>query len=221
MNTRPGAQYATDRYGILFLLLFAVFSFAAFAEESRLVRTLLGLLVVAVVTVTFRSIGTSPRLMRLIRIGAVLAAATILAGGFSGSRGINAAVALASAILLGVGSVALIRRIFEHEQVTLPLVVAALAAYLQVALVFSFTYGALIAISDGDFFAQGAVESTSALYFSVVTMTTLGYGDLTPVTDVGRALAMIQTLFGQIFLVVLVAYLVGSLGRERPRLREE
>jgi hypothetical protein len=42
-------------------------------------------------------------------------------------------------------------------------------------------------------------------------MLTLGYGDLTPGGDIGRALIIVETLIGQIFLVVLIAYLVGSM----------
>jgi len=46
-------------------------------------------------------------------------------------------------------------------------------------------------------------------YFSFITITTLGYGDITPVTDKATALALIEAVVGQIYLVVLVAWLVG------------
>ena len=47
------------------------------------------------------------------------------------------------------------------------------------------------------------------LYFSLVTITTLGYGDMTPLTDRAAGLASVEALSGQIYLVVLVAWLVG------------
>ena len=53
------------------------------------------------------------------------------------------------------------------------------------------------------------------MYFSFITMASVGYGDLTPQGGLGRALAVIESLFGQIYLVTAVAALVGNLGRAR------
>jgi voltage-gated potassium channel Kch len=51
--------------------------------------------------------------------------------------------------------------------------------------------------------------SVTALYYSVVTLTTLGYGDVTPVTTAARMTAALEAMVGQVYLVVLVARLVG------------
>ena len=51
------------------------------------------------------------------------------------------------------------------------------------------------------------------LYFSFVVITTLGFGDLTPRTDIGRVVVSLEALSGQIFLVTVVAVLVANLGR--------
>jgi voltage-gated potassium channel len=53
------------------------------------------------------------------------------------------------------------------------------------------------------------------MYFSFITLATVGYGDLTPQGGLGRALAVLEGLFGQIYLVTAVAALVGNLGRTR------
>lgn len=218
---RPGAEHATDKYGPLFLVLIAVFSLAAFAGSSQLLRVILGWLVIGVFVATLRATGVTPKQMRVATLAAGTYALVVLVGGLFDRAEVSAGFGIIAGVLLAVGVLMLMRRVFEHEQVTVQLVVASLAAYLQVALVFAFIYGAAAELSDGMFFAQGDVPATSVLYFSVVTMTTLGYGDLSPGTNLGQALVMIQTLFGQIFLVVLVAYLVGSLGGHRPQLRKE
>jgi voltage-gated potassium channel Kch len=217
---RPAGAYATDRFGLVFALASLVFVLAAFSGESRLVRAVSGLLVVAIVVATLRATGVQPRRMRFATVVAIFLGAIIITGSFFDRPYVALTFGVGSFVVLGLGAAALVRRIFEHERITFQLVVAALAAYLEVALMFAFIYGGLAAVWDGTFFAQSDVPPTSVLYFSVVTMTTLGYGDITPSSDVAQALAMIQTLFGQIFLVVLVAYLVGSLGSERPRLRQ-
>jgi hypothetical protein len=53
------------------------------------------------------------------------------------------------------------------------------------------------------------------MYFSFITMATVGYGDLTPIGGLGRALAVMEGMLGQIYLVTAVAALVGNLGYTR------
>ncbi|HSF87693.1 MAG TPA: potassium channel family protein [Acidimicrobiia bacterium] len=219
-TVREGARYATDRFGLLFGLLLVLFALTAVAESSRLVRVLLTLLVLAIITTTLRVTGTTPRRMRLIQIIATVGALATLTGGFTDDTLVSPALAIVNGLLLALGPFLLVRRIFEHDEVRVQLVIAALAAYLEIALVFAFLYAGVIETTSEPFFAQGDEGTGSVLYFSVVTMTTLGYGDLSPATDLGQSLVMIQTLFGQIFLVVLVAYLVGSLGKRRPHVRD-
>jgi ion channel len=72
-------------------------------------------------------------------------------------------------------------------------------------------------IGSPDFFAQGTDGSRALrLYFSYVTLATLGYGDYTPATNLGHMLAVSEALIGQLYLVTVVAVLVTRL-RIRPR----
>lgn len=59
--------------------------------------------------------------------------------------------------------------------------------------------------------------SNEWLYFSFVTMTTLGYGDLTPISATARTLAYLQAVFGQFYIAILVAGLVTAYITERGR----
>ena len=71
-------------------------------------------------------------------------------------------------------------------------------------------------VGPGPFYAQTASErSVDHLYFSFVTLTTVGYGDLTPIADLGRMIAVSEALIGQLFLVTVVALVVGNIGRTR------
>ena len=56
---------------------------------------------------------------------------------------------------------------------------------------------------------EGTQTSAPMIYFSFVTLTTLGYGDIVPLSPAARALAMVEALLGQLYLTVLVARLVG------------
>jgi voltage-gated potassium channel Kch len=54
-------------------------------------------------------------------------------------------------------------------------------------------------------------------YFSFVTITTLGYGDVTPVTEVAKAFAVLEAVVGQLYLVIIVAWLVGTYKSNKNR----
>ncbi len=214
--TRPGAENATDEYGRIFLLLLGVLFFAMFSTDTRWIRILVALAVIAVFLGTLRATGVTKRRMRqAVWMSVALGAAAAVAG-YSDVRQVRSGVSFAAAAGLGVSVLLLVRRIFEKERIQLREVIAGLTAYTQIALGFSFLYSGAALLTDGDFFRNGiAGDSSDFAYFSVVTVTTLGYGDLTPATNVGRSLVILETLLGQIFLVVLVAFLVGMLGKHR------
>jgi hypothetical protein len=94
--------------------------------------------------------------------------------------------------------------------------VGALDAYIELGFFFTFLYSAVDRLSAEPFFNQVADPALfDYAYFSFVTMTSLGYGDLTPALAVGKGLVIGEVLLGSIFLVVLVARLVGTLGTAR------
>lgn len=103
---------------------------------------------------------------------------------------------------------AVTRRILKHQRVTLATLLGAISTYLLIAVTFTYLFLAVDAAQTGPFFAD-AEPTTSFMYFSLTTVTTLGFGDLSPTTELGRLLATTEAVIGQIFLVTLVAALVG------------
>ena len=194
----------------------ATLGFTTFVDESQLSRAVAGLFLVAAIVGTLRSTGVTPFQLRMTLLGGVGLAVAVIAGEASNRRGVEVFVTLFVAGALAFAGTRLLRRIFEQPTIRVKEVLAALSAYLEFTMVFAFAYMAAARITDGPFFTNGIEGQMSEFaYFSVVTITTLGYGDLAPATDIGRSLVMIETLFGQIFLVVLVAFLVGRLGQRR------
>lgn len=86
---------------------------------------------------------------------------------------------------------------------------AALSAYLLAGSFFGILYWVVERIWSGSFAIAGDFTRLTAVYFSFVTMATLGYGDVVPRTDLARGLAIIEGIGGQLFLAVLVARLVA------------
>ena len=90
---------------------------------------------------------------------------------------------------------------------------AALSAYLLAGIFFGIFYWVLEQVGPGTFAAPAEFSRMSAIYFSFVTLATLGYGDIVPRTDVARGLAIVEGVGGQLFLAVMVARLVSLYAR--------
>jgi voltage-gated potassium channel len=120
--------------------------------------------------------------------------------------------------LCGIAFIALIitailRHIFLQQDVNADLIAGAIVVYLNMALMWSLLYGVLEAAHPGSFnLPAGTPQTQPGLfhYFSLVTITTVGYGDITPVTPAARAFANLEAVVGQLYLVILVSWLVGT-----------
>ena len=107
--------------------------------------------------------------------------------------------------------------VFGRSSVTLDGIFAAIAAYLLIAIAFAHVYLLLLASAPESFrLPEPITESTdsalagSMVYFSFVTIATLGYGDVLPHTDLARTLAVIEAVVGQFYVAVIVALLVSK-----------
>jgi hypothetical protein len=144
--------------------------------------------------------------------------ALIVGGSTEGTDGLGVSLAttgVLTALTLGVIALGVIADIREKGRVTLHAVVGVVCVYLLTGLLFSYAYGTIAAFGHGYFFSQGTDGNhQDQLYFSFITQTTVGFGDFTPAGRFGRALAVVEALFGQIYLVTVVALMVGNL---RPR----
>ncbi len=125
--------------------------------------------------------------------------------------------ALIGSLLALAGPVAIIRRIRHHARIDLETIAASLCVYLLAGLSFALVFRVIDVVGDPFFVQRATAAATDFVYFSFTTITTLGYGDLTPAYSLGKMLAVSEALFGQLYLVSVVALLVGNLGRARAR----
>ena len=111
------------------------------------------------------------------------------------------------------------RRLLQHEVVTLQTIMGAVAAYLQIAVAYAFLYQTIDAYSATDFFGK-STSTTTYMYFSLVTISTVGYGDFVAVTNLGRLASASEAVLGQVFLVTFVALIVSRFGVHLPMPRK-
>ncbi len=114
-------------------------------------------------------------------------------------------------VLSVLAPLVVVRRLLRHHDVTSRTLQGAISAYLLIPVAFQFVFLTVDELLPGGFFGTPR-PPTAFMYFSLTTVTTVGYGDLAPTSDVGRLLAMVEALVGQVFLVTFVALLVGLLG---------
>ena len=123
-----------------------------------------------------------------------------------------------SAVMLLV-PIAILRKIgkeFSEEGVDLEVVLGALCAYLYIGAYFAFLYDVMAHLSKSPFFAQpGADSRLNYLYFSFITLTTTGYGDISPAFGPGRMIAVTEAVIGQLYLVSVVAIVVSAFGTRK------
>jgi hypothetical protein len=117
-------------------------------------------------------------------------------------------------VLTAAAPVVVVRRLLQHERVTRQTLFGALSGYLLIAIALSFVFRA-ITVFEGIPFFGSAEPTTTYIYFSLVTMTTVGYGDFAAVTQFGRLASGLGALLGQVYLVTVVAMVVGLLAQRR------
>ena len=101
-----------------------------------------------------------------------------------------------------------IRRLLHHRTVTRGTLLGAISAFLLIPVAFYYAFISIGPLQSSPFFGQ-AQPSTSFMYFSLSTVTTVGYGDLAAVTPFARLVANAEAVAGQVYLVTFVAMLVG------------
>jgi hypothetical protein len=213
-----------DRYGLLLVMILASLVGVAFSDEGPVGRLVAFSLIGATLVFALHT-SEPPRRLKHLAWGALAACALVAAALTAVGEDQTATVAISGmcAFLVAVTLVAILRRVAAHPRVDLATVGGALCVYLLVGLFYAFTYIVLSAsTSTPGFFVQTSDPSgVDFIYFSFITISTTGYGDLTPATDLGRMLAVTEAVAGQLYLVSAVALVIGNLGRERPMRRAE
>lgn len=206
------------RFGLVFLLTLALLVFVIVApatDWSRAIGIALQWLALLAVVATSRA---RVEVRRSVAVAIVALMAFTVVGEAAGGMSDTALFAIGG-VLSAATPVALIGgliRLVRTRGVTPQAVAGALTLYLLIGLVFAWTIGFVAKVESGHYFAQQASASTSqVVYYSFTVMSTTGFGDLTAATRLGRALAVVEMLLGQLYLVTVIGVLVGNFAGRR------
>jgi hypothetical protein len=199
---------------VVLLLLVVAFVFLASGPTGSWVPFVSAILQGATLLMVLVAAGAGKRLWRfavvLVSI-ALTASLALLIAGVDATQGLTAGI---NALLVGVAPVIIVLSLIRRPRIDLQTVLGVLCVYVLLGMLWAYVFEAIGELSSGPFFAQTSTANVADyLYFSFVTLTTVGYGDLTAVGGLGRALAVLEALFGQAYLVTVVALVVSQIGR--------
>jgi hypothetical protein len=222
--SRTGAATAADHqvgsFGLQLVLMVASVAMLGTVDVGTVSKVVITVLLGASLVVAFRIARVVPWLMRLAVILAVLGVSVAVvqaltdAVGDGEARGMNALLVAFGPPAMALG---VLRNLRESRAVRIEALMGVLSMYMMLGLLFAFVYGAMDRLGGDPFFADGTPATVAkCVYFSFVTLTTTGYGDLVARSDLGHTLAIFEALIGQIYLVTVVSLIVSHMARREP-----
>jgi hypothetical protein len=205
---------ANHSYWAVLAAIFVAFFLAALMPDDAWASSLIVLVLSATLLTVIWTAGWAMRERTVpfsIATAAGVAAAINI---FWQAQALTAVLGLVAGVLIVTIAVAIAAGAVAQNEVNSRSVAGAICVYMLFGMLFMFLYGVMVALESTPFFAQGT-DGTRALrlYFSFTTLATLGYGDYTASSNLGHALAVLEALIGQLYLVTVVAVVVTRLGR--------
>ncbi len=117
-----------------------------------------------------------------------------------------------STLFLGYVMIRILGFIFKSETVTSDVIFAAIVVYLLIGITWGIVFRLMETVQPGSFAIRASLEQHQRItftYYSFVTLTTLGYGDIRPLSPQAGTLAILEAIIGQLYLAVLIARLLG------------
>lgn len=208
----------TSSYAVILLLVAITYIVSVSVTESRAASIVLTVQL-ATVWITLRT-SNAHRLVRLVAYVVLCLAVVIAVVGFFVHEQGNqlGAIFTVCCVLYLIAPFSIVRDLVGRPAVDRETLLGALAAYILIGMFFAFAYKAASEFGKVPFFGTAGAGSLSQdLFFSFVTMTTVGYGDLVPAANPGQTLAVMEALIGQLFLVVAIGKVINVFTPQRRK----
>ena len=204
---------------LLLLLVVTVFVFPAVLPHGPTGRFVMGVLMTLLLLAGVLAVAEHRRIVRTLVVLSILSIVVRWTEWIVPSTLLPALRELSALLALLVLTVAVGINVFGAGKAVVDRVMGAVVLYLLIGLEWAVAYGFLDAYSPGAFTgAGGGSEYTLErwVYFSFVTLTTVGFGDIAPVSRAARSLAILEALVGQLYPAVILARLVSLPRDEQP-----
>ena len=205
-----------DSYGLVLLLVMVTYVVSV-SVDQKWAGPIVLTVQLATVWLTLRTARARPVTRLIADIGLGFAGVAAVLSFFLHQSGNELGGLFAIVCLLYlIAPFSIVRHLMIRQDVDIEALLGAIAAYVLIGMFFAFAYQAQGQLGSVPFFgAAGPGTLSQDLFFSFVTMTTVGYGNLVPAANPGQTFAVLEALIGQLFLVVAVGKIIASLQR-RP-----
>ncbi len=210
-------RHFADSYGLVLLLLVISYFCDAALGDYTWGRVIVVFVLAVATWLALRASQVQRRPMRvaqaLIPLLCIVAIASLLVGQEDVARAVTGAISL---VLVVVAPVAIVWHLARNMALSIETFLGAVCVYLLIAQLFATLFALTAVIYGQPFFVQTSHPSAiDYIYFSFVTITTVGYGDFTSALGVGKMTAMTEAVFGQLYLITVVSLVVQNLGSRR------
>ena len=208
----PSATKAPN-YGMLLLVLCMLIVLAPVATRAESAYGVEALFNLVLVVGAYSAASRGGRLLSFVALTALTMAtrwSALLWGGF----GLELASAVTTVVWIALAILIVGRELFRQRKVATNMILGAIVVYLLMAVAFAYLYEILELFQPGSFsgIPDGANPQQlgdALIYFSLASLTTMGYGDIVPVSSLARPVAVIEGVFGTLYIAVMIARLVG------------
>lgn len=204
--------YNRSRYFVLFCALLLTLVLVPAATLLGLRQDWIGFLVMA--TLLAAVMPNTVRRTRILLPTLILLLFVVRVGADAGYLPFASALVQTAVGLVGLLAAAgALRFVVRSGTINDETIYAALSTYLLAGLFFGQIYWSIEQLAPGSIIGPEPLTEASAVYYSFVTLATLGYGDFLPRTDLARGIATFEVIGGQLYLAVMVARLIGLFGK--------
>jgi hypothetical protein len=212
--------YGEGRYLFLLVSLLLLFFFYPFFDGLRFAPRVLGTLFLVILLAAVAAISASRKLLAAASCLAAFAFCSYMFAQFVDNLLLRALTMTSYGLFFALITVVILRHILGVREVTFDIILGAICAYLVLGMVWTMVYSLIELFAPGSFLhgeesiAVGFADSmqpaiSNFIYYSFVTLTTLGYGDITPNSSPAAAFSSLEAVTGQLYIAILIARFVG------------
>lgn len=204
------ASILNKRFSYLFFTIILLFLVRPFVERATTVNTATNIFFWFIIVSCVWAVHEKRKNQWFVTIAASAAILTGLLDFFLKNVVTSWASKITIVLFLGYAVSVILFYLFRQKRVSSDLIMAAASEYVLIGILWTFLFYILEGVYPGSFSFQGSeINPAGFLYYSFVTLTTTGYGDVLPVSAQARSLAMLEMITGQLFIAITVARLVG------------
>jgi voltage-gated potassium channel len=208
---KPGSKLRDGNSFALLTSLILIITIFPYFEKTEVGSTILVVLFTAVLLSGIYAVSYD---IRYVAVGILLAIPTFITGWSNAfTPGVSADMAwMVFMIVFLVYTLAVVlRHIFSAESVTMKEIYGGISVYVMMGLAFGISYHLLNTLVPGSFkFNEGPETMASLIYFSFTTLSTAGYGDITPLSAIARSISILEMIVGATYVAVLIGTLMNA-----------